>query len=34
MQTEAVPLVNKFKLVDAPPHESTFVLSLFPSLLL
>ncbi|GJN01125.1 hypothetical protein PR202_ga18364 [Eleusine coracana subsp. coracana] len=24
MQTEALPLVNKFKLVDAPPHESTF----------
>ncbi|TVU13021.1 hypothetical protein EJB05_46690, partial [Eragrostis curvula] len=24
MQTEAMPLVNKFKLVDAPPHESIF----------
>jgi hypothetical protein len=27
MQTEATPLISKFKLVDAPSHQSTFVLS-------
>lgn len=25
MQTEALPLVHKFKLVEAPAHESTSV---------
>jgi hypothetical protein len=37
MQTEAMPLVNKFKLVEAPAHESTsvpFSFFLFSSLLL
>ncbi|TVU13038.1 hypothetical protein EJB05_46712 [Eragrostis curvula] len=34
MQTEAMPLVNKFKLVDAPPHESMLVLPSLSALLL